>query len=358
MPAASAAAEDARTGVALVTGFLGAGKTTLLNRLLKDPSVTDTAIIVNEFGEISLDHLLVEQATDGMIELADGCLCCTVRGALVDTLLDLADAGRKLKRVIVETTGLADPVPVLQALATHAGLIRAYRLDAVLTLIDALNGRQTLEDHEEARSQVAVADRLLVTKSDLADDGERTSLLLHLRASNPLAPITEAREPASAALLAPVRPAEISAKAMPVHHHDHGHHHDHHHGPGHEFTSISLEHRTAIPRKALENFLDLLRAELGNKILRIKGLVETTEDPERPLVVQGAQRALHPLEPLAQWPEAMRGERGVQLVVIGKQLDADYIQRLFAAFIGQVAVDTPDRAALEENPLAISGFRF
>src|SRR6188472_76850 len=163
--------------VSVLTGFLGAGKTTLLNRLLKDPALTDTAVIINEFGDVAIDHLLVEQSSDGVIQLSDGCLCCRVRGELVDTLADLVDrlqTGKigALKRVIVETTGLADPVPVLQSIMGHPVLMQAYRLDGVVTLVDAVNGPATLDAHEEAVKQVAVADRIVVSKGDLAAVGK------------------------------------------------------------------------------------------------------------------------------------------------------------------------------------------
>ena len=140
--------------VSLLTGFLGSGKTTLLNRLLKEPALADTAVVINEFGEVAIDHLLVERASDGVIELSDGCVCCTVRGELVDTLLDLARRMPALKRVIVETTGLADPAPVLQSLMAHPGLLDLFRLDGVIATVDAVNGDATLDRHEEAVRQV------------------------------------------------------------------------------------------------------------------------------------------------------------------------------------------------------------
>src|SRR6187399_230641 len=141
--------------VSVLTGFLGAGKTSLLNALLKDPALTDTAVIINEFGDVAIDHLLVEQSSDGVIQLSDGCLCCTVRGDLVDTFADLIDrlqSGRieKLRRVVIETTGLADPAPVLQSIMGHPALVQAYRLDGVIALVDAVNGDVTLDDHVDA----------------------------------------------------------------------------------------------------------------------------------------------------------------------------------------------------------------
>ena len=185
--------------VSVLTGFLGAGKTTLLNRLLKDPALADTAVIINEFGDVAIDHLLVEQASDGVIQLSDGCLCCTVRGELVDTLADLVDrlqTGRlgRLKRVIIETTGLADPAPVLQAIMAHPALVQAFRLDGVVTVVDSVNGDKTLDSHVEAAKQVAVADRIVVTKTDLVSTPDSVAALrARLRGINPRAVLLDAQ---------------------------------------------------------------------------------------------------------------------------------------------------------------------
>ncbi len=184
----------------MLTGFLGSGKTTLLNRLLKDPALSDTAVIINEFGEVGIDHLLVEQASEGVIELSDGCLCCTVRGELVDTLADLIDrlqTGRikALKRVIIETTGLADPAPVLHSIMGHPVLMQAFRLDGVLATVDAVNGMATLDNHEEAVKQAAMADRIVLTKTDLPEaQAGLAALKARLHALNPGANILEAGE--------------------------------------------------------------------------------------------------------------------------------------------------------------------
>src|SRR5215216_2377417 len=159
----------------VLTGFLGAGKTTLLNRMLQDPALADTVAIVNEFGEIGLDHLLVETVDEGLVLLSAGCLCCTVRSDLVATLEDLLrgrDNGRitPFKRVVIETTGLADPAPILHAVLYHPYLSKRYALDGVVTVIDAVNGLATLDAHQEAAKQAAVADRLVIAKSDLLGD--------------------------------------------------------------------------------------------------------------------------------------------------------------------------------------------
>jgi G3E family GTPase len=368
--------------VSVLTGFLGAGKTTLLNRLLKDPALAHAAVIINEFGDVAVDHLLVEQASDGIIELSDGCLCCTVRGELVDTLADLIDRlqdGRikRLSRVIIETTGLADPAPVLQSIMGHPALVQAFRLDGVVTLVDAVNGDATLDRHIEAVKQVAVADRILVTKRDLMSDaGAIAALEARIRRINPNAAILDVTAPQAGVaslfecgLYDPVtKTADVRrwlGEAADDHHnddhahHDHaqGDHDDHHHGHHHHderVRSFSLVHHGAVPYAAISTFLDLLQSTQGDKLLRMKGIIELVEDPSRPLVIHGVQKILHPPVRLPAWPDATRG---VRLVIIGADMPGDYVQRLFAAITNQPTVDTPDRAAVEDNPLAVAGFR-
>ncbi len=234
--------------VSVLTGFLGAGKTTLLNRLLKDPAMVDTAVIINEFGDVAIDHLLVEQASDGVIQLSDGCLCCTVRGELVDTLADLVDrvqTGRiaRLARVVIETTGLADPAPVLQAIIGHPALAQAYRLDGVVTLVDALNGEKTLDDHIEAVKQVAMADRIVLTKTDI--EPASAALRQRLATLNPRAAVFDSSDPVAlgAAILSCglYDPATKTADVRrwlgeEAEHHDHDHEHDHEHDHDHDQT--------------------------------------------------------------------------------------------------------------------------
>ena len=363
--------------VSVLTGFLGAGKTTLLNRLLKDPALSDTAVIINEYGDVAIDHLLVEQSSDGVIELSDGCLCCTVRGELVDTLADLVDrlqTGRieRLARIVIETTGLADPVPVLQSIMGHPALIHAFRLDGVITVVDAVNGSATLDAHVEAVKQVAVADRIVLTKVDLVDDAEwLVALKARITRINPGAEIRAVEGAAVAKLLqcglydpatktADVRRWLGEAQAHDHHHHgehDHQHHDhdDHHHAHGHHdarIGSFSLTHDGPLPFSTIEMFLDLLLSTQGDRLLRIKGIVELMEDQARPLVIHGVQKLLHPPARLPSWPDAVRGTR---LVLIGIDLPRDYVDRLFSAFVNKPAIDTPDRQAMENNPLAIAG---
>ena len=172
--------------VTILTGFLGAGKSTLLNRILKDPAMKDAAVIINEFGDVGIDHLLVESSGDSIIELSDGCLCCTVRGELVDTLANLMDA----VQTGIETTGLADPAPVMQAIMGNPVIAQNFELDGVVTVVDAVNGLQTLDNHEEARKQAAVADRLIVSKRNIA--GDTDALMARLHGLNPRAAIMDA----------------------------------------------------------------------------------------------------------------------------------------------------------------------
>ena len=367
--------------VSVLTGFLGAGKTTLLNRLLAAGALGNTAVIVNEFGDVPIDHLLVEQANDGVIELSDGCLCCAVRGDLVDTLADLLDrvqTGRAapLDRIVIETSGLADPVPVLQSLMGHPVLADLLRLDGVVAVVDAVNGAATLDQHAESVRQAAVADRLVITKTAMAEAGAAESLRARLRQLNPTAAILKADAVDPARLLScglydpATKTADVArwlgeAATADAHGHDHHHADGHAHGHGHDgephhharhdarVRSVSLVHDAPVPWSTIEMFLDLLRSSQGERLLRMKGIVELAEDPDRPLVLHGVQRLMHPPARLPAWPA---GPRGTRLVLIVFDMDEDYVRRLFSAFTGRPSVDTPDRAALTANPLAVPGF--
>jgi len=366
----------------LLTGFLGSGKTTLLNRLLKDPALAETAVIINEFGEVGLDHLLVEYVGDNMVLLQSGCLCCTMRGDLVDaleTLLrDLDNRRCTFRRVLLETTGLADPAPVLHTAMAHPYLVMRYRLDGVVTAVDAVNGLDTLAQHPESVKQAAVADRLVLTKTDLIDTPQqaeaRDRLIERLRALNPAAPILDAaRGEASpehllnAGLYNPDRKipdvrtwlaAEAYADAesnTEGAHHAHGHHGHHHHDPNRHDDRIRAFVLTAeapIPAGTLDMFLELLRATHGPNLLRMKGIVKLAETPERPVVVHGVQHIFHPTAALPQWPD---DDRRTRLVFIVRDIEPRTIRDLFNAFLGAAGIDRPDKAALLDNPLVPFG---
>jgi G3E family GTPase len=379
---------QSRIPVSILTGFLGAGKSTLLNRLLKDPAMKDAAVIINEFGEVGIDHLLVETSNDAVVELADGCLCCTVRGELVDTLAELIDGMqtgkvKPLSRVVIETTGLADPAPVMQSVMGHPSIAQHFDLDGVVTVVDAVNGLSTIDAFPEAYKQVAVADRLILTKKTLADEAAVSALTQRLRSLNPRAPITDgdADDAGSAAMLinglydASSKIADVDrwlkdemAAAGDHHHHDHHHdHHGHSHGHGHHhhhdvnrhgasIRSYSILHDEPIDPMAINMFVDLLRSTHGEKLLRMKAIVALTDRPDKPLVLHGVQSIFHPPVRLPSWPEG--SDRKTRLVLITRDLSESYVRDLFGAFTGKVAIDRPDRAAMMDNPLSVPGLKF
>jgi G3E family GTPase len=364
----------------ILTGFLGSGKTTLLNRLLKDPALQDTVVIMNEFGEIGLDHLLVETIDEGMVLLSAGCLCCTVRGDLIATLEDLLrkrDNDRILpfKRVIIETTGLADPAPILHAVLYHPYLSMRYAVEGVVTVVDAVNGSATLDAHREAVKQAAVAERIVIAKTDLVQDQEGlTRLRERLHQLNPGAARLEAGAPAEAVIAGglfgldgkiadvaewlkteAVEEAERESHAhQHGHHHHHGHDHHHHHHDvnrhDERIRAFCLTSDQPIRQGTLDMFLDLLRSSQGSKLLRVKGLVALAEDPEHPVVIHGVQHVIHVPAVLPSWPSEDRRSR---IVFIVDDLERETVEKLWNAFLGRPAVDQPDAAALSDNPLSL-----
>jgi len=393
-----------RIPVSILTGFLGAGKSTLLNRILKDPAAHDTAVIINEFGEVGIDNFLVETSGDTLLELSNGCLCCTVRGELVETLASIIDqiqTGRlkPIRRLVIETTGLADPAPVMQAVMGNPVVAQSYQLDGVITVVDAVHGLSTIERHPEALRQVAVADRLVVTKKTLASPAAVSALMARLADLNPRAALTDgdAEEAGRVSLLenglydqdtkiadvarwlSDERAAEVHPHHHDLHHADDHHHHDHDHHPhapdgdharaqqghhhhqhdvnrhGADIRSFSILHDRPIEPMAIDMFVDLLRSAHGERLLRMKAIVQLSDNPERPLVLHGVQSIFHPPERLARWPEG--SDRRTRMVLITQGLSEEFVQDLFAAFTGQPRIDRPDRAALEDNPLAVPGLR-
>lgn len=307
----------ARLPVTLVTGFLGSGKTTMINAALKAPALKNTVVVVNEFGEVGLDHSLVASSNDAVLVLENGCLCCTVRSDLVSTLNELfqsRQAGRipPFDNVVIETSGLADPGPVLQAFLSEPTLDGLYRVASVLTLVDAVNWDDTSVNHDEAVRQVALADTIRVTKLDLADgdtDGRRLRELAHL---NPAADIRPMEwDTASIAALLTSKGFDAADKgadprpwlALSRYQATEVFNPNDSHLFGKQIESFVLLRELPVSRAELQFLLDGISQNLGSGLLRVKGLVNVSEEPGRPAVIQGAQHLLHTMTWLDQWPD-------------------------------------------------------
>lgn len=377
---------DRRIPVSVITGFLGAGKSTLLNRLLRHPDMGETAVIVNEFGEIGLDHALIASSKEDTVLLSSGCLCCTVRGDLVNTFRDLTakrDAGeiKPFKRVVIETTGLADPAPVLHTLMSDPVVAERCRLESVVTLVDAVNGFGTLDHHTEAVKQAAVADRLVLTKVDLAEQKAVQQLRHRLQHLNPGAPIFTAiagdiapNQLFNAGLYDPKTKtfdvqnwlrAEAYGEDHHHHHeHEHEHEHEHHHDHGHHehdhhdhehfhtaegkldvnrhdasIASFCLTFDEPFEWNTLATWLDLLAAYRGDNLLRVKGLVNVT-GVDRPVVIHGVQHLFHPPATIPAWPDDNRQSR---IVFITRDLNREVIEQTLKAL--QQAEPSPQAQA-------------
>ncbi|WP_138466032.1 GTP-binding protein [Poseidonocella sp. HB161398] len=323
--------------VTLLTGFLGSGKTTVLNRLLRDPAFGSTAVIVNEFGEIGLDHELVVSSSDSMVLLQSGCLCCSLRGDLLETLADLAErreAGELgFDRVAIETTGLADPAPILHTLLTSRALSDEYAVDGVVTTLDAAAGAGTLERHEEARRQAAVADLILLTKTDLPE-AQEAAVRAALAELNPAAPVLKVTggqvDPAALTGLGhfdpQMKPAAVAGwlreAAVPVptrkglaaqRHLD-------------EIRAVSWVVEAPVTADQFDLWMELLMIRRGADILRLKALVHL-EDVPHPFVVHGVQHIFHPPVLLKDWQGS---DRRTKFVLIVRDFTDPELEELFA----------------------------
>jgi len=323
--------------VCVLTGFLGSGKTTLLGRLLKSAEFARTAVIINEFGEIGLDHELIETSDESFVTLQTGCLCCTIRGDLVLTLADILrrrDQGAvtPFDRVVIETSGLADPAPILHAVMSDDALSERLTVAGVVATVDALNGADTLERQPESVKQVAVADRLVLTKIDLVAD--QSALVERLSALNPSVPVL----PASFGDIDPARlfDARIwdpSGKlpAADETHHRHGAHDRNRHDE--RIACFALIRDEPIPAVALTLFLEVLAEHCGADLLRLKGIVAIAESPERPAVIHGVQHMFHAPAFLERWPSEDRRSR---LVFIARDLPRAFVETLLDAVEAEV----------------------
>lgn len=355
-----------RLPVSVITGFLGSGKTTLLKALLPQPAMADTAVVINEFGEIGLDHLLVEQANEDTILMSSGCLCCSIRGDLIDTLRRLykrRDKGEvpRFRRVVIETTGLADPAPILHTLMGDPLLGAFYRLDGVITTVDAVNGQDQLDRQFESVKQAAVADRLVLTKSDLAPAEAVAALEQRLRKLNPAAPILRAANGAIAAenlldaglynpaLKSPdvARWLREEAYSAPDHDHDHSHH-DHDHPQPQDVNrhddhirAFCLTRDEPIDWAAFVNWVEMLITTRGADLLRIKGILSIAGS-DQPVAVHGIQHLFHPPALLPGWQGESRKSR---IVFITRDLDRGWLERSMGEFLASAAPDNVNASA-------------
>jgi G3E family GTPase len=313
---------DDRLPVALVTGFLGSGKTTLLARLLRHPGMEDSAVIVNELGDVALDHHLLRRVDERTVILASGCVCCVMRGDLADELRDLLSRRERgdvppFSRVLVETTGIAEPAPILYTLLSEPVVRHHYRPETVITTVDALTGLRRLEDGAEAVKQAAAADRIVVTKTDVADAEAVAALEERLRALNPAAGILRVSfgEVAPEALLAPggrdLR--ELAAQGG--------------HGHGDEVAAVCLVFDVPLDWTAFGVWLTMLLQSRGEDVLRVKGLLNV--GGPGPLAIDGVQHVVHPPRHLDAWPDDDRRSR---IVFIGRGVEREPLERSLAAF--------------------------
>ncbi len=315
----------ARTPVAVLTGFLGSGKTTLLRRLLTDPGMAKTAVLINEFGEIGIDHLLVRSVAEQAVILQNGCICCTLRTDLQQGLHDLIDgrADRTLpdfERVVIETSGLADPAPIAQTLLIDPMLRHQVRLANIVTTVDAVHGAAQLGSHAESLRQAAIADRLVLTKTDLVPPARRDVLKRAVSRLNPTARILDVQSDRldAAALLTEgvTDPATklqevrhwLAASTGAEHHHDHEAHAAHGSIHSDDINSLSLRITEQIDWAAFGVWLTALLHRHGDKVLRVKGLLNVA-GANGPVVLHGVQHVIHPPVHLDAWPDEDRASR-------------------------------------------------
>lgn len=332
--------------VTLLTGFLGSGKTTLLNQLLEDPEMAGTAVIVNEFGTVPVDHDLVRIGSESYFRTTTGCICCTAASDIRVSLYELHEARLTqqvppISRVIIETTGLADPAPIINSLipggAYAHGLrdhvvARQFFLSGVLTAFDVLAGRETLDTFIEGWKQLAFADHIVLTKTDLA--GDSAPWTEELRGLNPAAAFHDCHAPGfCVGNLIGTRTYSVQGKAEDVpgwlameSMTSHGHHHHDLNRHGDKVQAISLTHDEPLDARAVMTFLDIVTSNAHAGVLRLKGIFLLTDQPGQPAVAHAVQHRLYPLKRLERWPE---GNRNTRLVLIGQDMPEKQIRELF-----------------------------
>lgn len=383
-----------RIPVFVLTGFLGAGKTTLLNRMLQDPAYARTAVIVNEFGEVGIDHDLVRRSSDQVVEMTTGCLCCTISGDISKTVYDLILMRNQkrvppFERIIIETTGLADPVPVLFTLLADPRLEPNITVGGVTTLVDAINGPSTIRKYPEAFKQVLVADTIVVTKTDLLAEGQGPTdgpdIYETVREKNPAArllDIADINEDAGVAFSgapyrAENRPEDVmrwlaEEKADRSHHddhvhdhghshdhdhnhdhahgHDHGHDHDHDHGHdinrhGDDIHAFSVVLDKPTSRSVFSFAMSILMANAGEDLLRVKGIVNV-EDSEGPMIVHGVQHVFPRPVMLDAWPS---DDRRTRLMFITRNIPKETVDRFMRAWTDSKQMKGDARSLLVDS---------
>lgn len=331
--------------ISVITGFLGSGKTTLLRQLLSRPEMGRTAVIMNEIGDIGIDHELIEMSNESFVQLTTGCLCCQIRSDLVETLVELnrrrSTNGLDFERVVIETTGLAEPAPILQALITDGDLAGAYILGNVVATADATNVFGTMTSYSECMRQLVVADKILITKPDLVDDGSIARVRAGLKELNPTAECFVAAsgniDPRDLFDSSPfhipqerpdLREQRRQFEGLRLHEH--------------KTRSFTLTRKRSIHAVTLSLFLQALTENCGSQMLRVKGLVRIAEAPERPAVVQGVQHVFSPLEWLEKWPSE---DHSCRLVFIVKDVSEHWV----ATLLDLLEAEVDDEAGRSAN---------
>jgi G3E family GTPase len=326
------------TPVSIITGFLGSGKTTLIGRILRDPAFARTAVIVNEFGEIGLDHELIATGDETFLALTTGCLCCAVRSDLIETLLELRGrAGGLFDRVLIETSGLADPAPILHALMTDPAVCASHAIDTMVTVVDPVHGLGTLDQYAEARRQVALADRLVFSKTDIVTPDD--SLLARIDGLNPVAPRSNGTDTSPKLLFSGGDPMARAARlAMMPDREARSPFGQALHSDGIE--TVSFRRERPLPALALTLWLQALTEHCGDRLLRMKGLVAIEEMPGQPAAVHGVQHVFSPPEFLDRWPSE---DTSTRLVFIFRDMPRHFPSRLLDAIEEEVREELESR---------------
>ena len=330
--------------VTVITGFLGSGKTTLLSSILKKKEMQKTAVIINEFGEIGLDHALIEHTDENIVELQSGCICCTIQGDLNKTLIDLFDKMMNGKvssfnRVLIETTGLANPVPIIHTLMSSIELIRIYSLDGVITVVDSVNGEKTLDLHEESLKQLALAEKIILSKTDIIDKDEIKSLIYRIKEINPVSQIVYSKfgnipleEIFGLGAYDPYKKSADVKKWLAAEKYKDKKHHHHHDVNRHNenIRAFSMMSENPVNIIAFSFFRDMITAALGANLLRMKGIINIAGE-ERPAVIHGVQHIFHPVQWLETWPD---NDRRTKLVFITQNIKKEQIEDFFRPLMG------------------------